>query len=536
MTEGTAFILRAEGVNFAATLLDTQDISTIRGAGLALLALGDAVAAVLKHDADVEDIRLIYAGASQAAFSFRAKAASAEAVRDRIAAALASPHRKDQLPLEHLSFVVDVVADDGAAALAHAEARNHARQFRQWTVALPEFSESNARPDTLDRTRPARMKHAGDTAPLSISTAARREFGRKMRQKFYEKEVGEPAAGLRFADSFEDIIAKPPNDPQLPLSLNAAIAVIYGDGNGFTRIRDELKQRDAQGPETFAREVTACRSALLAHSLNWFSRGSAGGTAARFANNGALRFETLLWGGDDLMFVMPAWLAVAFLEGVLALTRDWTITAGTGDAGEPIRLTHSFGVVIAHYKTPIRLARQLAHEIVDSVKDACRSLPGPPGDAVGIEVFESLIPPQDSLSAYRSGLYGTAVTDLPLHLVFPGDRFALLRGEQPLREERLPRSQLYRALRAARACGDGVASLKAAEAAGRILDDYYKRVRHRSMSDPMRTEWHLPDLVRQGERKRPEGLHLALLGMLWDYLDPFTEQPLPPFLPVPASR
>jgi hypothetical protein len=186
--------------------------------------------------------------------------------------------------------------------------------------------------------------------------------------------------------------------------------------------------------------------------------------------------------------------------------------------------------VICHYKTPIRLARQLAHEIVDSVKEAFGP-ENPPCDAVGIEVFESLIPPQDSLFAYRGGLYGTAICDLPLNLIFPGKDFARLRREQHEREAILPRSQLYRALRAARAHGHGMASQESADAAQRALDHYFKRVRHISLSDPKRTSWHLPGLARKDGRQRPEGLQLALLAMLWDYLDPFAEQPLPPFLP-----
>jgi hypothetical protein len=69
------------------------------------------------------------------------------------------------------------------------------------------------------------------------------------------------------------------------------------------------------------------------------------------------RFETLMWGGDEMMWVVPAW------KGWEVLTRfykrDWTIPA-LGD--KP--LTHAAGLVFCHYNAPLRRIKNLAQQLV----------------------------------------------------------------------------------------------------------------------------------------------------------------------------
>ena len=192
MTGDVAYVIRAEGVNFAATLDDTQDLSTIRGAGLALLALSAAVKAGLE-EAGAHDIKLVFSGASQAAFGFLVEAGGAETVRLTVLQRLRRLGPRGE-PFPHLSFVVDVVEGEDEIL---AEARNHGRQFREWTVPLPDFTKGAPEFDYFDRMRPAtqRVKLPPGKLPgekiadaieqrLSPSTAARHEFGRKMRQGF----------------------------------------------------------------------------------------------------------------------------------------------------------------------------------------------------------------------------------------------------------------------------------------------------------------------------------------------------------------
>ena len=163
-------------------------------------------------------------------------------------------------------------------------------------------------------------------------------------------------------------------------------------------------------------------------SCGKFSSGSVPGFLSRGGSPSLQRegyrncvWRFLLWGGDELMFVMPSWLAFAVVEEFFAATRDWSIDGH--------RLTHTLGLVICHYKTPIRQARALAHKIADEIKERSTTIGS--GNAVGIEIFESLMPPEDDLSSHRARLYGAqgdAVNNLALDLAFPGEQFAELRG------------------------------------------------------------------------------------------------------------
>jgi hypothetical protein len=169
------------------------------------------------------------------------------------------------------------------------------------------------------------------------------------------------------------------------------MALVYADGNGFGAIRTKV------GAERFSETVVELRRGLLRRVLAWFRSGLVQPRCFAIAAEARLpqlRLETLLWGGDELMFVMPSWLAFAFVEGFFAATRDWSIDGR--------RLTHTLGLVICHYKTPIRQARALSHDIADKIKQSATI---GSGNVVGIEIFESSMPPEDDLSSHRAPLW-----------------------------------------------------------------------------------------------------------------------------------
>ena len=518
MATTTRFVLRAEGVNFAATLFDTQDISTLRGAGLALLELPAAVCRVLEQNS-VTGLERIVAGASLFVASFHAPADRGETIRAAVEGALRQqgPNRE---PFQHLSFVVDVApAEAEASPLHRVEPRNHARQLRQWTVPLPDFAAAHVGFDPLDRMRPIPSSAAaGDAAEpaVSASTRARRRFGRDMRQKFYARhaELAPEAAGdLRFAGSFEDLIAAPPavsGAGPPPLSLRSGIAVFYADGNGFRSMAERVTHK------TFSSELGAHRTKLLRDIVAWLRRGRDGAHSAAFAVPGTatLRFETLLWGGDEVLFVMPAWLGLAFAALFFSLTRGWRI------GGE--RPTHAAGLVLCHHKTPIRLARDLAHGLADGIKEATRG-GASPGNALGVEVFESQMPPMDGVSGFRSALYRAKPgDDLTLPLAFPGDRLdeLIARLRKLTATDILPRSQIHGIVRAVRDVAGGLAGTEAGDRASDLLETYRARMGHLEPLDVRLPR--LSDLP-----PRSVALDLALTLRLWDYAGSVTMEGSP---------
>jgi hypothetical protein len=66
------------------------------------------------------------------------------------------------------------------------------------------------------------------------------------------------------------------------------------------------------------------------------------------------RFETLLWGGDELMFVMPAALGWRFASLFFDHFKEWTF--------EDQPLTHSAALVFVHHHSPIHRLKRLAKD------------------------------------------------------------------------------------------------------------------------------------------------------------------------------
>lgn len=584
------FLLRVEGVNFDRTLFDTNDLSTIRGGSLALLKLDLAVDRALEGWAKVQKV---YSGASQAAFTFAREGAPGAVIdeaRRRVADALAGRSgdifdpddvvvRGDRLPqpgpipFSTLTFVVDVVAvaeapnasgrDPLEAALDRAEARNHARQFRQWTVD-PIALGGAGRADDLDGIRPAveQIDIRGGSGPatrkwVSRSVRERRDFGRRARRTFYRTELRDgweeilrssDGDRLGFTDNFEEICAEPPEPRALPESLKNKIAVIYADGNAFGATRAAVTPSDGRSRATiFSERLGELRRRLLERILRWYAAPEGGPAPSPFLVPGGdgtddLRFETLLWGGDEMAFVLPSWLAVDFVEAFFDATKDWEIGGR--------RLTHAVGVAVGHYKTPIRQLRHIAKDAAELAKIAFprpQKLDGSPEtvwtppNTVTFEIFESIAPPDVALGDHRAGVFATAAdwdTQIALakRIAFDAmkfkavtERIATLSGHG--RDEAFPRSQLYAALRTLRALGLDQSSAEADEYVEKDLAIWARRMGRDEVTTitdlrppPAPGDEPIGTAGQASGSRAGLALDVALLVHLWDYVHPLTER------------
>jgi hypothetical protein len=551
-----AFLLWVEGVDFDATVYDTQQLSAYRGGSLTLLQAAADVEVFLAREASTLNIAIdvsrdpgaveprcrIVAGASIGVLKFHAPGpAEAEGARAAVEAYLRGCAGKTEPPHAFMSYAVAVAEGDDIAAFRRVEARARARQFRR-SWALPDYADDviGACP-TYDAIRPADEKQffppsgklvRGDDGDLreetptavSKSFAARAEFGRVQRQKFYETYAASSwsdaqKSGFVFANHFQDIVADPPSS--LPESAHRKLAVFYADGNRFGE-----RYRAVASLEDYAklsRHMRGLQSQLLNGILAWLRQGAKSSRWEAFAVRDpaghvdrerllGLRFETLLWGGDELTFVMPAWLALEFLELFLQATREWKALDGT-------RLTHGIGLVLCNVKTPIRQARSAAKALAEDTKvlfDGTK-----PDDLIQIEAFEGIALPEaeGGMARYRRRLYDTAgddVTTMKLRKAvtlsradWSGayERVMKFRGSNG---DGFSRSQIYRLLRLAtkeRAFSlDAAASVADAKVLT-ALRAYFERV---GPSIDMTAD----DIGLPG---RPLCYSLALYAVLWDY-------------------
>jgi len=500
----STWLLRLEGVNFGTILDDTEDLSTVRGSSLALLEAAEQVAKRLAANPAL-GCTTLFTGASLAAFTLCCDETLAEAAVGDIQAFLRQPQPPGGPPFEYLMFIASLVpVPAGATALAldHAEAQAKASQMRGLTVQPPDSNAHSPGPDPFDHVRQAgkRTLRKGDVErAVSDSVRNRHDYGRTQRDNFYLRADARP---LPVCGNFQDIAAEQ-LPPGLPVAAQNKLAFLYADGNGFRKIAGTV------GVAEFAAELKVHQTRLLRRITAWCREGLATHDLARVSivdGEERARFETLLWGGDEFLLVMPAWLGLHVLGEIAAETEDWEIK------GHP--LTHAFGLVICSAKTPVRQARQTVHDLSESVKEALSTKPAP-CNAASIQVFESQSPVDAPLPVLRGRLFGvsgTAAQGLDAALTIDG---AALPGlarkireltDDSVRHGSFPPGLLHAAIAAAWEAPGTLLGPDAQNAAQQVLEKALTRFDHQ-----------LPDYTIPGLTPRQRVLDLCLLEMLRDY-------------------
>ena len=354
----SSHLLRIEGVNLSHFVFDTRDLSTARGGSLLLLDAVNEAKKALETNVGPTDVEVLSKGASSGLFAIESADphGAAQAVRDALAT---------DVNWQHATFSVDVIPTTAASFRNDVEsllAANRWRQMQAASLAVPAANHGSfASPPAcaLDGLRPAAKgtngSHKVMKQQVSDNVWRRREYGRKAKRKFYQEKTS--LADLpAFANDFETIAkgSKP---------LGGKIAVFYADGNSFGSVQTtHCKTPETQTAwDTFIR---ATREAFLKAFLEqaiakpeWLG--------AQEDKDGqiedCIRFETLLWGGDEVMFVMPAalgWRFGAFFFDHLGgkNLRD----AGAGLPDHP--LTHAAALVFCQHSAPIERIKHLAKD------------------------------------------------------------------------------------------------------------------------------------------------------------------------------
>lgn len=547
-------VLWIEGVDFGRTVEDTSDLSTRRGASLALLDAPQRLKTLLEEHA--VKVKTIFIGASMGAFKLEG---DGQAVNTAIAAALAALAEKN--PFAHLRFVhglAEVGAKGADHALKAAQARARFAQFRIGETGPVRPSGQGTRYCPVDRMRaadgkmwvppeawpkgvqpdpgikqfnPTRLGHGDDENGtrkpeakeilVSSAVAARRQSGRKARQEFYARLPG--AAPGPFVDSLQEMVEHGDGfAKELRLSVGGKIAVFYADGNGFTKIRDAMAEKKGRigALNKFSTELQELQKEKLLRPMleglvhlrdHSDSRERVAWRDERGIDR--LRLETLLWGGDEVMWAVPAWLGWWLARRFLDRTRDWKI--------DDHPLTFSAGLLFCPVKTPIRDACKVAHDLADIAKTRAKAQ-DPAIGALEVEVLESIDAPLDGIAGLRRRL--TGLDGESSLLTIPAAEIEALNGKLLRLKGRdgkpgLPLSQVHRILRGLER-GKGLP--QSGHKAAKDFTAYLER---------QGTECH-PDLdaswLELAEAtKGPEhtALNLFRIAQLWDYVGPFPGDP-----------
>lgn len=539
--------LYLEAVNLGNVVEDTEDLSTRRAGGYMLLALVHTV-----ETACVAELEAISVGASAGLFQLRTGQSMA-AARSKVAAVLSTSLFAQATVLvadtetDHISSQDFVTAREGLLATVRRRQMQTLGFVTDFSAASvsnrgeAEFLRFNAPPMQavcqIDKLRPAwaeaPYKGNGETRSESVSVIERRENGRRLRQDFYKRELkscaGEHHADdNRFTDDFEELsgfdcftddTATQHHRRGLPRQLDRKLAVFYADGDKFGSTNSScasagvLRRWDQTVQAARQRFLKALLDRLDAHPL---------GRARPVQRKGQwtperLRIETLMWGGDEFLLVLPAWLA---LEAASLFFSECKIEWPAGQ-----RRSHSAALVFAHHNAPIRPLKQLAKALADQGKQD-KDGSSAPADSLNWLVLESFDHAGGDLGSYWAR---RSLPDLawPLMALDP-KRLAQLLLPTSLSAIRLvPRRNLYRIaqlLQGQQAGSDGD------KAAGlRLLQRAYKNI-HQAVILQLgdwQAVWQAlqpqadPQWPDQADAIKPKPEHLnawLVLTELWDYL------------------
>ena len=427
-------LLRIEGVNLAHSIDDTEDLSTRRGGSLMLLEVINEIETQCS-----KDLKRISTGASAGLFEVTGNADIAKSVIRSLL---------HQEPYRYGTFAVETVqANDGFPMLERATlAANRWQQMQSLSFSPMGLKGGNDQVCTVDEVRPASQEatvKGTQGQAISASVKARRDHGVTAKRQFYNRTLDNRYANLKFTSDFE-AIATDPRVKLDPKTLDGKLAVFYADGNSFGGIA-----RSCETPAALTawdNYIKGQRKAMLSALLERASRQNRWQTKAN-----ALRLETLLWGGDELMFAVPGWCGLELAQLFFERTKDMRYP----ENGQGKPLTHACGLVLCHHQAPISRIAHLAKALAEKGKETNRE-----ANSLNWLVLESFDHTGAGLDDYLKRRFGPSLgwSDLALNgisLPILAENFSKLRKE-------LPRSAIVRITRA-------LAERRASDAQGEVM-------------------------------------------------------------------
>jgi len=144
--------------------------------------------------------------------------------------------------------------------------------------------------------------------------------------------------------------------------------------------------------------------------------------------------ETLLWGGDELVWVVPAWVGWWTLEFFYQNSAGWPFNQEL--------LTHAAGIVFCHHNAPIHRIKELAHNLAELAKDKSRK-----ESFFAYQRLESFDHIGKDIYAYINDTYGGRVK--PVDLVLSGaNMLGIAENIRILKNNDFSKSGMYRIVQA----------------------------------------------------------------------------------------
>jgi hypothetical protein len=333
--------LRIEAVNLDYSVFDTNDISTIRGGSSLLLD----VVSTLSDQPQFTALEKISVGASTGLYRIAANGNEIKAITQAV---------KDHFQKEPYSyfavFVIATAIRKQGESLSDLNNRLIAecalQQYQTPSFSFPSPDVTKEQCD-FDGVRPAVEAIKAKDKKASRAVYIRREKGRELRKSLYSRCSADNPQDIELPDHLEE------------LAGNEDIALIHFDGNRFGNIRDDcFSEGDYR---EFDRLVQGIQEKAICDILKHAPKAG-----------GKIRFETLLWGGDEIELVIPASYAWKTLKLFFNAASTDPFRTQTG---KQFNLTWSAGMVFCRHNLPILQVRRYANNLCSLAKGKLSGTP-----------------------------------------------------------------------------------------------------------------------------------------------------------------
>ncbi|NJK81269.1 MAG: hydrolase [Chloroflexaceae bacterium] len=266
----------------------------------------------------------------------------------------------------------------------------------------------------------------------------------------------------RYATRLPQHVYAPRDVGDIAAAGGGYIGLIYADGNNVGRRVARCKApRDYK---QLSHDLDAASKEAVFHALSTHL------TPHTLTEHGTQRhihpFEILTIGGDDILIIVPGTaafdiaLAIAYhfeyqlqsrdeSEAPLPRTVHDRYRGGDSNAERFLAYTPaiglSAGVVIAQENAPIFFLRDLVDELLKNAKKATRDRSATDGGMVDFMVLKAITMVTDDIKTFRENALGTATARRMTARPYTWHELAgLLATVRALKQQRFPRSQLYR--------------------------------------------------------------------------------------------
>lgn len=381
------YYARIEAVNLDYSVYDTDNISTIRGGSFMVL---DAYKGLEKK---VQGITELSKNASEYICTFHAQ--NQRYAEKTVQKLLKEIPASAKSVATFVSGIIEKTTDETQfhELIETLKFQNRIQQYQKLSFTIPEAvsratDECELFECELDGLRPATSQVAGGRN-VSEEVKIRFQEGRKLKNELYKdllgkswksnfQDLGISAATFTKGPFFSKDLEELSTNPKMG-KLSGKIAFIHLDGNRFGKIRAAVSENEKE----FKRFQKHIQENIRKPALKAILENAASDPDFK-TRKGAIALETLLWGGDEVEWVVPAWQALNVLETFFGQAANNQVFTTSGDQ---FYLTHAAGVVFCHHNLPILQVREYANRLCDLAKNKVQRDPNNIDDTANVFSF-----------------------------------------------------------------------------------------------------------------------------------------------------